>query len=79
MGDDRETYTGNDRETVYVRRVFSGKIDCCVKCPYYEEDNEMGAVLSSCAALPGKGYDKLLSDITWRNSSQQISYHCPFR
>ena len=79
MGDDRETYTGNDRETVYVHRVFSGKVDCCADCPYYEEDNQMGAILISCAALPGKGYDKLLDDISWRDSSKKISQRCPFR
>lgn len=79
MGDGRETYTGNDRETVYVRRTFSGKVDCCADCPYYEEDNQMGAVLISCSALPGKGYDKLIDDITWRNSSTNISQRCPFR
>lgn len=79
MGDGRETYTGNDRETVYVRKVFSGKVDCCADCPYYKEDNQMGAILISCDALPGKGYDKLLDDISWRNSSKEISRCCPFR
>lgn len=79
MGDDRETYTNNDRETVYVVKLFADKVDCCAKCPYYEEDNQMGAVLIFCKALHGKGYDKLLGDISWRNSSQQISQCCPFR
>ena len=79
MGDGRETYTGSDKETVYVRRVFSGKVDCCANCPYYEEDNEMGAVIISCAALPGKGYENVLEDISWRDSPKKISQRCPFR
>ncbi len=74
MGDDRE-----NKETVYVHAAFSGKVDCCAHCPCYEEDNQMGAVLISCKALPGHGYDRLLGDITWRNSNKEISQYCPFR
>lgn len=72
MGDDR-----NNKEMVYVQ--FSGRIDCCAHCPYYKEELEMGAVLNSCGALPGEGYDKLLNDINYRNSTEKISQRCPFR
>ena len=74
MGDERE-----NKDTVYVHAVFSGRIDCCANCPYYEEDNQMGAVLISCKALPGKGYDRLLEDISWRTSNKEISQRCPYR
>ena len=56
--------------------VIDKDVSCCDECPYYYEENDMGAIHSNCKKM-GEGYDAIIGDITWRNSNKTISEYCP--
>lgn len=62
-----------------VKKVIDVDVKCCKDCPYYYEDQDMGAT-HHCCELKGKAYDAFLEDLSWANGdrpNQRISIYCP--
>lgn len=48
-----------------VTRTITRTVTRCSECPYFFEEQEMGATLHGCA-LKGKGYFALFDNNTWK-------------
>ena len=62
-----------------VRKVIDAEVNCCKDCPYYYEDQDMGAT-HHCCELKGRAYDAFLTDLSWADGdrpNQRISIYCP--
>lgn len=66
---------------MFVRRVIEKEVTCCVECPYYKEERDMGAIIPLCEAIDNREdcWASVLHDINWLTMNNRISSQCPLK